>query len=150
MVSDENSKPENYDWKSCVGAPMIQTLKRPRSWLSYRTNNPMRKLPLILNTDFNRRLACTNCFGYKRQNKILNKIAIALLQNRYQLLWAYKNKFRTCSDMNFQLHSFAPLSTCADGDLYLGLQFVCCPNGEYLTSIIAIGPQYEKLKSVLW
>jgi len=35
---------------------------------------------------------------------------------------------RTCSDMNFQLHSFAPLSTCADGDLYLGLQFVCCPN----------------------
>lgn len=34
---------------------------------------------------------------------------------------------RTCSDMNFQLHSFAPLSTCSDGDLYLGLQFVCCP-----------------------
>lgn len=34
---------------------------------------------------------------------------------------------RTCSNMNFQLHSFAPLSTCSDGDLYLGLQFVCCP-----------------------
>jgi hypothetical protein len=34
---------------------------------------------------------------------------------------------RTCSDMDFQLHSFAPLSTCSDGDLYLGLQFVCCP-----------------------
>jgi len=34
----------------------------------------------------------------------------------------------TCSDMKFELHSFAPLSTCDNNpDMYIGLQFVCCP-----------------------
>ena len=40
---------------------------------------------------------------------------------------------RTCSDMKFELHSFAPLSTCDDNpDMYIGLQFVCCPAGKFL------------------
>ena len=39
--------------------------------------------------------------------------------------------FRTCSDMKFELHSFAPLSTCDNNpDMYIGLQFVCCPAGK--------------------
>lgn len=33
-----------------------------------------------------------------------------------------------CSTLKLTLHSFAPLSTCADNnDEYIGLQFVCCP-----------------------
>lgn len=35
---------------------------------------------------------------------------------------------RTCTVMHFELHSFAPLSTCDNNaDMYIGLQFVCCP-----------------------
>merc|ERR1711953_126631 len=35
---------------------------------------------------------------------------------------------RTCTTMHFELHSFAPLSTCDNNaDMYIGLQFVCCP-----------------------
>ena len=33
--------------------------------------------------------------------------------------------------MKFELHSFAPLSTCDNNpDMYIGLQFVCCPAGK--------------------
>jgi len=32
-----------------------------------------------------------------------------------------------CGENDFELHSFAPLATCADHDVYQGLQFVCCP-----------------------
>nr|AAS21421.1 Alzheimer's disease amyloid A4 protein-like protein [Oikopleura dioica] len=36
-----------------------------------------------------------------------------------------------CGENDFELHSFAPLATCADHDVYQGLQFVCCPPKVY-------------------
>jgi len=50
-----------------------------------------------------------------------------LLKSRFSVIRKFYAQFSVCGENDFELHSFAPLATCADHDVYQGLQFVCCP-----------------------